>query len=94
MALLRLVDRERAQSREARHAFGQLTPREWDVLHSLAEGMGDREIARKLGCGLGTVRGHGSKMLQKLDAKSRLQALVYAARQGFVQIGGPGEESR
>lgn len=94
VALLRLVDRERAQSREARHAFGQLTPREWDVLHSLAEGMGDREIARKLGCGLGTVRGHGSKMLQKLDAKSRLQALVYAARQGFVQIGGPGEESR
>ncbi len=94
VALLRLADRERAQSREARLAFGELTPREWDVLYSLAEGMGDKEIARKLGCGLGTVRGHVSKMLQKLGAQSRLQALVYAARHGFVEIGGPGEEPR
>ena len=87
MALLRLADRERAQSREARLAFERLTLREWDVLHALAEGMGDKEIARKLGCGLGTVRGHGSRMLQKLGAHSRLQALVYAARHGFVKIG-------
>ena len=94
VALLRLADRERSQSREARLAFGQLTPREWDVLHSLAEGMGDKEIARKLGCGLGTVRGHVSKMLQKLGAQSRLEALLYAARHGFVEIGGPGEEPR
>lgn len=94
VTLLRLADRERAHSREARVAFGQLTPREWDVLHSLAEGMGDREIATKLGCGLGTVRGHGSKMLKKLEVSSRLQALVYAARHGFVHIGGTREESR
>ena len=54
MTLLRLAERERAQSREARLAFGQLTPREWDVLHTLAEGMGDKEIARKLGVRPGT----------------------------------------
>ncbi|HEX2729822.1 MAG TPA: response regulator transcription factor [Rubrobacteraceae bacterium] len=94
VTLLRLADRERTRSREARLAFGRLTPREWDVLHALAEGLGDKEIARKLGCGLGTVRGHGSRMLQKLGADSRLQALIYAARHGFVQIGGPGEEPR
>lgn len=88
VTLLRLADRERTQSREARVAFGQLTPREWDVLHALAEGLGDKEIAQRLGCGLGTVRGHGSRMLAKLGAHSRLQALVYAARHGFVEIGG------
>lgn len=87
VALLRLADRERAQSREARLAFGQLTPREWDVLHTLAEGMGDKEIARKLGVRLGTARGYVAGMLQKLGANSRLQALVYAARHGFVRIG-------
>lgn len=88
VTLLRLADRERTRSREAKLAFAQLTPREWDVLHALAEGLGDKEIARKLGCGLGTVRGHGSRMLQKLGAHSRLQVLVYAARHGFVRIGG------
>ena len=92
--LLRLVDRERTQGREARLAFEQLTPREWDVLLALAEGLGDKEIARRLGCGLGTVRGHGSRMLQKLGAQSRLQALVHAVRHGFVEIGGPGVEPR
>jgi DNA-binding NarL/FixJ family response regulator len=92
--LLRLADRERTQGREVRTAFEQLTPREWDVLRALAEGLGDKEIARRLGCGLGTVRGHGSKMLQKLGAQSRLQALVYTVRHGFVEIGGPGEEPR
>jgi len=91
MTLLCLADRERTRSREARLAFGRLTPRERDVLHALAEGLGDKEIARKLGCGLGTVRGHGSKMLQKLGANSRLQALIYAARHGFVRIGGSEE---
>lgn len=87
VTLLRLAERERAQSREARLAFGQLTPREWDVLHTLAEGMGDKEIARKLGVRPGTARGYVAGMLQTLGAHSRLQALVYAARHGFVRIG-------
>jgi DNA-binding NarL/FixJ family response regulator len=91
VTLLRLADRERSRGREARLTFGRLTRREWDVLHALAEGLGDKEIARKLGCGLGTVRGHGSRMLQKLGANSRLQALIYAARHDFVRIGGPQE---
>jgi DNA-binding NarL/FixJ family response regulator len=87
VTLLRLAERERAQSREARLAFGQLTPREWDVLHTLAEGMGDKEIARKLGVRPGTARGYVAGMLQKLGANSRLQVLVYAVRHGFVRIG-------
>jgi DNA-binding NarL/FixJ family response regulator len=40
--LLRLADRERAEGREARWAFEELTSREKDVLEALAEGMGER----------------------------------------------------
>lgn len=84
--LLRLADRERTQGRETRSAFEQLTPREKDALQALAEGMGDREIADVMGVGLGTARGYVAGMLRKLGARSRLQALVFAVRHGFVRI--------
>ena len=85
--LLRLVDRERAEGREARWAFEQLTSREKDMLEALAEGLGDREIAGRLDVGVGTVRGYVASMLQKLGVHSRLQALVFAVRHSFVRIG-------
>lgn len=56
LRLLRLADRERTQSRQARAAFEQLAPREWDVLRALAEGMGDKEIAQRLDVRPGTGR--------------------------------------
>lgn len=85
--LLRLADRERTRSREARRAFESLAPRERDVLEALAEGLNDKEIARRLNVGVGTARGYVAGMLRKLGAHSRLQALVLAVRHGFVQIG-------
>ncbi len=84
--LLRVADRERTEGREARRAFGELTSRERDVLGALAEGLGDKEIAATLGVGVGTVRGYVAGLLQKLGVNSRLQALVFAARHGFVEI--------
>jgi DNA-binding NarL/FixJ family response regulator len=85
--LLRFAERERAQSREALASFEQLTPREWEVLRALAEGMNDKEIAERLYIGVGTARSHVARMLTKLGVHSRLQALVLAARHGFVTIG-------
>jgi DNA-binding NarL/FixJ family response regulator len=85
--LLRFADRERAEGREARWAFEQLTSREKDVLEALAEGLGDKEISARLGVGVGTVRGYVASMLSKLGVHSRLQALVFAVRHGFVHIG-------
>ncbi len=92
--LLRLADRRRTQGREARAAFEQLTSREKDALQALAEGMGDKEIAARLGVSSGTARGYVSSILQKLGVNSRLQALVFAARHGLVELGpGPAERS-
>ena len=84
--LLRVADHERVQSHEARASFEQLAPREKDVLRALAEGFGDKEIAARMGVGVGTVRGYVAGMLLKLGVHSRLQALVFAVRHGFVEI--------
>lgn len=85
--LLRVADNEFTQNREARRAIEQLTSRERDVLQALAEGMNDKEIAERLNVAVGTARRYVADMLAKLGVHSRLQALVFAARHGFVEIG-------
>jgi DNA-binding NarL/FixJ family response regulator len=83
---LRLADGERTKNREALLKFEKLTPRELDVLRALVEGSNDREIADRLYVGVGTVHTHVSSILAKLEAKSRLAALVFAVRHGLVEI--------
>jgi two-component system nitrate/nitrite response regulator NarL len=56
-----------------------LTARERDVLDLLAEGCSNRAIARRLGLSEATVKGYVSNVLEKLNASSRLEALVRAA---------------
>lgn len=88
--MLRLVSRERQEKLAARQAARQavelLTPREKEVLQALAEGLESREIAEKLNVTVETERTHMVNILNKLDVHSRLQALVFAARHGVVQI--------
>jgi DNA-binding NarL/FixJ family response regulator len=83
---LRFLTRERESHREARLASDRLTPREREVLQALAEGSSDREIARHLHVGEGTVHSHVTNILSKLEVSSRLQALVFAVRHGVVTI--------
>ena len=83
---LRFLTRERESHREARLASDRLTPREREVLQALAEGSSDREIARRLHVGEGTVHSHVTNILSKLEVSSRLQALVFAVRHGVVTI--------
>lgn len=85
--LLRIADREHAKGHEARACFERLTSRERDALRALSEGMNDKEIAARLGVGVGTARAHVAGILTKFGAHSRLQALVFAASHGFVKIG-------
>jgi DNA-binding NarL/FixJ family response regulator len=83
---VRLVSRQRREDREAELMIGKLTPRELEVLQTLAEGLSDKEIAEKLYVGIGTVRTHVTSILAKLEVQSRLQALVLAVRHGLVKI--------
>ena len=84
--MLRLVGRERQEEHAARQAVERLTPREKEVLLALAEGLESREIAEKLNVTVETERTHMVNILHKLGVHSRLQALVFAARHGVVQI--------
>ena len=62
----------------------QLTERELDVLHLLAQGHTNPEIARRLHLAPGTVRNYVSTILQKLDVSDRTQAAVVALQRGLV----------
>jgi len=83
---LRFLVRAREIHREAQLAIARLTPREREVLQALAEGLSDKEIARRFHVGAGTVHTHVANILSKLEVSSRLQALVFAVRYGVVTI--------
>ena len=60
-----------------------LTPRELDVLALLAQGLTNKEIAQRLVISHGTVRQHAYNLYQKLQVKSRQQAVMKAADLGI-----------
>lgn len=84
--ILQLTERRRRLAPAARAAIESLTPREMQVLRALADGLDNKEIARRLGITVETERNYLSGVFSKLGVHSRLQALVFALRQGIVEI--------
>src|SRR5215213_533707 len=84
--MLRIASQDREEEREARANIEQLTRREREVLQALSEGLSNKEIAETLHMSVDTERTHMMNILSKLGVHSRLQALLFAARHGLVEI--------
>jgi DNA-binding NarL/FixJ family response regulator len=67
--------------------LASLTTRELEVLHLIAEGRSNAEIAGVLFLSEPTVKTHVTRILAKLDVRDRVQAVVFAYESGLVQPG-------
>jgi ATP/maltotriose-dependent transcriptional regulator MalT len=72
------VDAEQTQRAANQHLAEPLTARELEVLSLISTGMSNPEIAEQLFITTGTVKGHVNKILQKLAASTRRQAIAQA----------------
>lgn len=62
-------------------AMSRLTPRQREVLQALISGRSNKEIARQLGLGEGTVKIHVAALLRTLQLPNRAAAAAFGARQ-------------
>lgn len=63
-----------------------LTQREHEVLDLMAAGRSNRRIAEELGISENTVKNHVRRILEKLQASSRMEAVVAGVQQGLTRV--------
>jgi DNA-binding CsgD family transcriptional regulator len=63
-----------------------LTPREQEVIALLADGLSNREIGTRLGISPDTAKFHVGRLMDKLDATGRTDAVAHAARRGIIHL--------
>jgi DNA-binding NarL/FixJ family response regulator len=63
-----------------------LSDREIDVLKLVAQGNGNREIGRLLVISEETVKAHIKRIMEKLDAGDRTEAVTLALRRGIIHL--------
>jgi len=80
----RVIKTFRNLESEEAPSFTSLTERELEVLKLIARGYANDKIAAELVISIGTVKGHVSNILSKLQLVDRTQAAAYAWQQGII----------
>jgi len=85
---IKLLDEFKQMSRSDRHQVPgpRLTERELEVLKLVAQGLNNREIAKRLFISENTVKNHVRNILEKLQLHSRMEAVMYAVREKLLDI--------
>jgi DNA-binding NarL/FixJ family response regulator len=65
-------------------SYDLLTDREKEVLHLLAEGRSNKEVATQLEVGLSTIETHRANLMQKLNLHSTAEIVLYAMRKRLI----------
>jgi DNA-binding NarL/FixJ family response regulator len=71
-----------ARADQARRRLATLRPRERDVAAAVGLGQGNAEIAATLHLSIPTVKGHVSRLLDKLEVDNRVQIALLVKRRG------------
>jgi DNA-binding NarL/FixJ family response regulator len=76
----------RAQLGEAQHETAQhsLTPREREIVHHVALGLRNAEVAEKLFISEQTVKTHLNNVFEKVGVRDRVELTLYAIRAGII----------
>jgi DNA-binding NarL/FixJ family response regulator len=67
----------------------QLSPRERQIMHLMAEGLTAEAIGSQLGVSVETVRTHVRNVIRKLQARNRVHAIALALERGEIALGAP-----
>ena len=63
----------------------KLTPREVEIINKIAEGLSNKEIAKRLSVEVQTIKNHIHNILDKLQLHNRLEAVQYARERNLLK---------
>jgi len=69
-----------------RNGFEPLTPREVEVLHELAKGLANKQIADVMNISMHTTKGYLKNILTKLHVADRTEAVTVAIQRGLIHL--------